>query len=107
VLTIVDVAFGADSPGCGTIGIDAFGDAAVEGVVCVINLAGNRAPSGGPDNDAGEAVVAVPGGVGDFSSCDIRTAGAVSLPTITNRYYPCTFLQHFLLYLGKRHIITY
>jgi hypothetical protein len=35
VFTIVDVAFSADSPGCGPIGINVFGDAAVEGVLWV------------------------------------------------------------------------
>jgi hypothetical protein len=36
VFTVVDVAFSADSPSSGTIGINAFGDTAVEGVVAII-----------------------------------------------------------------------
>jgi hypothetical protein len=71
MLAIVNVAFGADSPSSGTIRVDTFGNAAVEGVVCVINLAGYRAPSGGSDDDTGESVAVVPGVVGDFSSGDI------------------------------------
>jgi hypothetical protein len=56
VFTIVNIAFGADSPGCGTIGINPFGDAAVEGIIRVIDLAGNCAPSGGSDDNTSEAV---------------------------------------------------
>jgi hypothetical protein len=79
VFTIVDVAFSADSPSSGTIRVDTFGNAAVEGVIRVIDLAGNRAPSGWSDNDAGEAVVVVPRIVGDFTGRDIRATGTVAL----------------------------
>jgi hypothetical protein len=82
MLTIVDVAFSADSPDSSTIGIDAFGNAAVEGVVCVIDLTGYCAPSGGSDDDTGEAVAVIPGGVGDFSRCDIRAAGAIAFVVV-------------------------
>jgi hypothetical protein len=70
-VTIVNVAFSADSPSRSTVGIDAFGDAAVEGIICVIDLTGYRAPNGASDDDKGEAVAVVPGIVGDFSSGDI------------------------------------
>jgi hypothetical protein len=56
VFTVIDVAFSADSPNSSPIGIDAFGDAAVEGIVRVIDLAGNCAPSGGSDDNTSEAV---------------------------------------------------
>jgi hypothetical protein len=82
VLTIVDVAFSADSPSSGTIRVDTFGNAAVEGIVRVIDLAGNRAPSGGSDDNAGKAVAVVPGVVGDFSRCDIRAAGAIAFVVV-------------------------
>jgi hypothetical protein len=86
VFTIVNVAFGADSPSSGTIGIDAFGDAAIEGVVCVIDLTGYCAPSGGSDDNAGEAIAVIPGIVGDFSSGDVCAPGAVSFSNRAN--YP-------------------
>jgi hypothetical protein len=82
VFAIVNVAFGADSPSSGTIGIDAFGDAAIEGVVCVIDLTGYCAPGGGSDDNAGEAVAVIPGIVGDFTGRDIRATGAVTFVVV-------------------------
>jgi hypothetical protein len=90
VFTVIDVAFSADSPNSSPIGIDAFGDAAVEGIVRVIDLSGNGTPSGWSDNDAGEAVAVVPGGVGDFSRCDIRAAGAVAFVIVRVGIDPIT-----------------
>jgi hypothetical protein len=46
VFTVVDVAFGANPTCDSAIGINAFGDAAVEGVVGVVNLAGDGAACG-------------------------------------------------------------
>jgi hypothetical protein len=86
VFAIVNVAFGADSPSSGTIGINAFGDAAVEGIIGVIDLAGYCAPSGGSDDNAGEAIAVIPGIVGDFSSGDVCAPGAVSFSNRAN--YP-------------------
>jgi hypothetical protein len=86
VFTVVNIAFGADSPSSSTIGIDAFGNAAVEGIVGVINLAGYCAPGGGSDDNAGEAVAVIPGVVGDFSSGDVCAPGAVSFSNRAN--YP-------------------
>jgi hypothetical protein len=82
VFTVIDVAFSADSPNSSPIGIDAFGDAAVEGIVRVIDLSGNGTPSGWSDNDAGEAVAVVPGIVGDFTGRDIRAAGTITFVVV-------------------------
>jgi hypothetical protein len=45
-------------------------------------LAGNLTPSGWSDDDAGEAVAVVPGGVGDFTGSNVGTAGAVTFVVV-------------------------
>jgi Domain of unknown function (DUF4351) len=82
MVAVVEIAFCRYSTGNGSVGVDAFGDAAVEGIIRVIDLTGDGAASGGANQDAGEAVAVIPGVFGDFNGSNVGTTGAVTFVVV-------------------------
>ncbi len=61
------------------VGVEELGDAAVEGIVDVLDMAGNRAAGRGPFGDGGEAVAVVPGVLGDRGVARVEEAVGVGV----------------------------